>query len=308
MANLDPNILRQLQELYAQQQAQAQSGSGYNPLSTSIPRIDTPEGQSYWATFSRPGAMGEAGYDTPMEQGSYIGWNTADLDNKQSTGAQYGKDGSYEGIARYKQDKTTQTLLAALAAAGGIYGLGTMMGGAGASSEAANTLLSSTEFGAPGGMMGPPTAAQWGTGASAFEQGLSPYLSSSLMGPVTQGAADAAAKGLESQLAPYLKAAAPSALQKLLNNEKGLLGPAATAIGALAGSQKQGETESTRKLDPRMDAMVFGDGGLFSRVNGLLSAQDPERDAQREQLRRAGKGLLSIDPAANGFNRYYGGR
>jgi hypothetical protein len=92
-----------------------------------------------------------------------------------------------------------------------------------------------------------------------------------------------------------------------------LLGPAATLIGGLAGSQgQQSENSSTRKTDPRVDPYLFGANGqqglLGMTYDQLARSQSPERLAQNNQIRSTGMGLLQQPIAGNGFSRFFPGR
>ena len=79
-----------------------------------------------------------------------------------------------------------------------------------------------------------------------------------------------------------LSAVTPSAGGSLLDGIKNLvpsaakdyLGPAATIAGGLLGAKgNEATTTSTKSLDPRMDAMVYGNGSLTSKVQDLLNRQ-----------------------------------
>lgn len=79
-----------------------------------------------------------------------------------------------------------------------------------------------------------------------------------------------------------LSAVTPSAGGGLLDGIKNLvpsgvkdyLGPAATIAGGLLGAKgNEATSTSTKSLDPRMDAMVYGNGSLTSKVQELLNRQ-----------------------------------
>lgn len=296
---ISPEIMAQLQQL----NQQPTSGSGYNAMSTQIPRYDAPDGYSYWQTYSDYGGNG------PQAQ-NIVKWRTGDLENKNSSGEQYGLDGKYQREAKYAQDKTAQTFLAALAAAGGVYGLGTMINGA-------------TGFAGSGAssFVGPPTDAAYASQMQAFEQSLSPYLSqatSGLMGPPTDAQYLQQIAPFEQSLQQYLP---PGSIPKvpgaptsgngssmIPDSVKGLLGPASTLLGALTGAQGQDASQSqTKKMDPRLEEYVYGD--LLPRAKGLLAEEmSPARRAQWQQVRGAGLGLLSQPVAGNAFEKFYGKR
>ncbi len=86
----------------------------------------------------------------------------------------------------------------------------------------------------------------------------------------------------------------------------GLLGPAATAIGALAGGQGTPEQSTQRKMDPRLDAFVYDQ--LMPKVQGLLNTQMPNAQRYGQQMQTIGSGLLSAPIAGNGFERFTKGR
>lgn len=89
----------------------------------------------------------------------------------------------------------------------------------------------------------------------------------------------------------------------------GLLGTAATVLGGLAGASKPPGTDVQKTMDPRLDALVYGDNGLFSRTQGLLGQQmDPARSQGWRDMQAKGQGLLQQPIAGNGFERFYGGR
>lgn len=69
------------------------------------------------------------------------------------------------------------------------------------------------------------------------------------------------------------------------------LGPAASLLGAAAGAQGQeNSTTSNRQMDPRMDALFYGD--LAPRTQGLLGAQMPSAYAAGGQMLSKGSELL----------------
>ena len=55
---------------------------------------------------------------------------------------------------------------------------------------------------------------------------------------------------------------------------KSYLGPAATLAGGLLGAKgNEQSSTSTKSLDPRMDPLVYGQGGLSSKIQDLLNKQ-----------------------------------
>lgn len=118
-----------------------------------------------------------------------------------------------------------------------------------------------------------------------------------------------------------------SGLGEAVGTGKGLLGLGATALGGLLGSKGQeGESSRTNKLDPRMDAMLYGadgtsgllgqamqlanqqmsNGGLNDRQRKGMAMQEawlnsPEYAQGFNQMKNVGMGLLSRGIAANPF-------
>lgn len=90
----------------------------------------------------------------------------------------------------------------------------------------------------------------------------------------------------------------------------GLLGPAATILGGLAGAQGQ-ENESTTKKDiPEwLKPYILGESGLLSQTNNLLQKQmAPGYMAGYDQMRNVGSGLMNTPQQGNGFARFFPGR
>lgn len=218
----------------------------------------------------------------------------------------YDLNGNLKNTWLTQKDEEGKELLKAAALVGGVVaggmGLQNMLGGGSA-------------------MMGPPTAGQYASNIAGFEQSLSPYLAqgaSSMMGPPTEAMFNQQIAPFEQSLQQYL----PSGLPKtpgtppggngpsslLPDSMKGLLGPAATLLGAAAGAQGKDASQSqTKKMDPRLEEFVYGD--LLPRTKGLLAEEmSPERRAQWNQMRGVGMGLLSQPVAGNAFDRFYGKR
>lgn len=82
----------------------------------------------------------------------------------------------------------------------------------------------------------------------------------------------------------------------------------APLLGAAAGAQgNEAETSSTRKMDPRLDGPVYGEGGLVPRTQGLLAEQmSPEAQQGWLDMQNKGRGLLSTNVAPNGFGLFSG--
>jgi hypothetical protein len=97
----------------------------------------------------------------------------------------------------------------------------------------------------------------------------------------------------------------------LLSGTGSLLGPAATVLGAVAGSQGQeNESATTRKTDPRVDPYLFGN----EQMQGLLNATQARLMADQgqqgiwESMKSKGLGLLNSPVAPNGFAAFTKGR
>jgi hypothetical protein len=93
------------------------------------------------------------------------------------------------------------------------------------------------------------------------------------------------------------------------------LGPAATALGGLAGSQGQESSQSSqRRTDPRVDPYLFGSGanpGLLGYTQQQLASQmAPGGMAGYDQMQTVGRGLLGtpVAGAAGADFSGYGGQ
>jgi hypothetical protein len=134
------------------------------------------------------------------------------------------------------------------------------------------------------------------------------------------GAASAAAL---SGIANGLGYTAPSAMSSIADAVKNAipsgasswLGPAATALGGLAGSQGQESSQSSqRRTDPRVDPYLFGSGanpGLLGYTQQQLASQmSPGGMAGYDQMQSVGRGLLGtpVAGAAGADFSGYGGQ
>lgn len=195
------------------------------------------------------------------------------------------------------------------AAAGGAGGATSVMGGSGGS-----------------GLMGPMTESAMGDAfASQFGQYLSP---SSIMGPMTQ---EQLANSFHQQFGQYAVPpvappggpgstppatppgtppggpgvtppnpfASPESLIPGISNSS-LLGGAATLLGGAAGAQGTPGTSqnSTRAMDPRMDALFYND--IAPRTQGLLGSSMPQAQGAGDVMMAQGTGLLNRSVAGNG--------
>lgn len=167
-----------------------------------------------------------------------------------------------------------------------------------------------------GGLDGGTALSSFGTagtsGAVAAGTGTG---SGAVMGPPTSATTPA---GLEQ----YLKK--PNVLDTI-GSALGINGgTAATILGGLLGGQSNDESKTTaNKLDPQMQAYLYGSGGLLPAVNSTMQAQlangglnalqrqgltaqqnylqSPEYAQQFAGLRNYGQGLLASGVAANPF-------
>jgi hypothetical protein len=86
----------------------------------------------------------------------------------------------------------------------------------------------------------------------------------------------------------------------------GLLGPAATLAGALAGTQGVKKTETTtQQMNPQLQPYVFGQNGLLNGAQGLFQQQTaPGAMPGYGQMQNVAMGLLSQPVAQNGFSQF----
>jgi hypothetical protein len=88
----------------------------------------------------------------------------------------------------------------------------------------------------------------------------------------------------------------------------GLLGPAATLLGGLAGAQGQSASTTTAKDIPEwLKPYVTGSDGILSKANSLLQQQTaPGALAGFDQMKSVGMNLLNQPIRPNGFNLFTG--
>jgi hypothetical protein len=125
--------------------------------------------------------------------------------------------------------------------------------------------------------------------------------------------------GLESYALPAAGAGGGGFMSALQNaapsGASSWLGPAATALGGLAGSQGQESSQSSqRRTDPRVDPYLFGSGanpGLLGYTQQQLASQmSPGGMAGYDQMQSVGRGLLGtpVAGAAGADFSGYGGQ
>lgn len=290
MANLTPEQLARLRQMM-QQGGQAEY-------------YDLASGQSFMPTFGTGRYEGEN--FIPGEVTGFRGYNFAPgmySDNFELNGTQYDQynaqgentgQGTWEGLRK----NSAMDTLAPFAMAALPFALSMFPSLGAAASFGTNPVLSGASatgaaqaLGAGGAAMGAGGAAGAGSGAAG---GSGAFLGEGVASGVP--AWDAAATGAGLSLS--------GAGAGLLSGASKWLGPAATALGALAGSQGQKQSESSVKsMDPRMDALFYGD--LAPRVQGLLSQQMGDQRGWQD-MQNVGRGLLSMPVAGNGFSRFSG--
>jgi hypothetical protein len=328
-SNLSPELLELLR------QSQGTGGSGWvNPFGM------VQDGTQYQPLFNTSGAQGEAAA-TPSLM-NYIshaeGQNAVDQPYQE-----YGTDGTWQREGKFQEVNDAELMLMMALATGGMMmlpggllsgtfaGLGGAAGGAAEAGAAAAGGSTAGSASAGAGFIGEGAA----SGIASWDAALAAAPSWSAGGAAgTTGAAFNAARdsqlanaaieaGGGNALSGYTAAGVPSvtvngaptgswldAARGLLPSGVGsLLGPAATLLGAAAGSQgTEGQTQE-RRMDPRLDPYVFGDGGLLNLTRDQLQrSQSQQARAGWDQISNQGLGLLNISAAQNGFNRFFPGR
>lgn len=195
------------------------------------------------------------------------------------------------------------------------YGGAALMGAGGAGGAGAGAGLSEAglagegAFGATNAMggagaFGPAGSAYYGAGAGLSEMGLAGQ------GAFTgTNVAGGAATGSGVGGATMGAAGGGGGLLQTLGGAAGKYGDLiAPLLGAAAGAQgNEAESSSTRKMDPRLDGPVYGEGGLVPRTQGLLAQQmTPEAQQGWLDMQSKGRGLLNTNVAPNGFGLFSG--
>lgn len=264
---LSPELLKILQGL-------GQTGGYADPTS----------GMYYQGTFSGQGS-GE-------DSGGYLTGYTASggpTDVETARADTFGLDGNKTGnISAYDPKGLMQAedwmgVLAVLGATLGGGALAAGMGGGAAGGSGAflgegalsgiggwDAALAGASPGMGGAAAVGPGMAGWGAdlgmaGTAGTGGGMGTTLAGTAGGGMTAvGGASGAAGG-----------SGLSNLTSLLpDGVKSYLGPAATLAGGLLGAKgNEATTTSTKSLDPRMDPLVYGQGGLSSKIQELLNKQ-----------------------------------
>lgn len=264
---LSPELLKILQGL-------GQTGGYADPTS----------GMYYQGTFSGQGS-GE-------DSGGYLTGYTASggpTDVETARADTFGLDGNKTGnISAYDPKGLMQAedwmgVLAVLGATLGGGALAAGMGGGAAGGSGAflgegalsgiggwDAALAGASPGMGGAAAVGPGMAGWGAdlgmaGTAGTGGGMGTTLAGTAGGGMTAvGGASGAAGG-----------SGLSNLTSLLpDGVKSYLGPAATLAGGLLGAKgNEQSSTSTKSLDPRMDPLVYGQGGLSSKIQDLLNRQ-----------------------------------
>jgi hypothetical protein len=186
------------------------------------------------------------------------------------------------------------------------------------------------------GATGPLALGGLGGGASALSSGTAGISGAGAAGTGTGSAAGVIGPATTgpAMMGPPTTATIPAGLEQYLKKPNVLDtigsalgingGTAATILGGLLGGQSNDESKTTaNKLDPQMQAYLYGSGGLLPAVNSTLQSQlangglnalqrqgltaqqnylqSPEYAQQFAGLRNYGQGLLASGVAANPF-------
>ena len=268
-------------------------------------------------------SMGNGGsYTDPTSNLTYMGMNNSGWAGNPEAGnysvgnykpgGQYsiydadGKDTGRKGqYAVPMEFKDMLPYIAMMAGPWALQAAGMLPGAAGGAAAAGG------ELGLNGAFLGEGVA----SGIPGWDAAMSAALPAGTAGPALGKAAldGTNAFGANSVPGAYeLGAVAPAAASgsSLLNSASNLIKPlagvAATIAGGAAGAGGGGSGGQQNRMDPRMDEFVYGD--LLPRVRGLLDSQSPMALDAQKRLMQTGSGLLSINPAGNGFDRFTKGR
>jgi hypothetical protein len=288
------------------------TGGGEAGSSTYIPSQYTLGGQNYVSNGQGGGYWGfqdNPQWDTGSQTANYNGTPYTSYD---AQGNPIG-NGQLSGIRNDSFMSKWGPFAMVAAGMGGALaagaGAGATAGGTAGGIDSANGVLNGAVMnGGAGGAGGVGTVAG-GTGAGSFSPAASGSAfnsavsgSSSLLDPSAGMIAPAASD------AAFTKALADAAVPSWLKVGAGLL-------GAVAGSQPvQKNTTENVARDPRAAPYLFGDGtgsnpGLLGyAAQQLARDQSPQNQAQLQQMKNVGAGLLSAPVAGNGFGLFTKGR
>lgn len=253
---LSPELLKILQGL-------GQTGGYADPAS----------GMFYQGTFSGQGGGESPGYLTGYTaSGGPTDVETARADT-------FGLDGNKTGnISAYDPKGLMQAedWMGVLGVLGATLGGGFLANGLGLQGAATGGLggpgsagwgmdLGMGSGAASSGAVGPGMAG-WGADLGVTSGGVGGGMGTTLTGSAG-GALSAGAGGATPGLLDGLKNLLPA-------GAKDWIGPAATIAGGLLGAKgNEQSSTSTKALDPRLDPLVYGQGGLSSKIQDLLNKQ-----------------------------------
>ncbi len=149
------------------------------------------------------------------------------------------------------------------------------------------------------GIAGSPLTAGLGAASAPLPMGAGGWSAATGATGLGAGAAGMSAAGTAA-------ASSPSWLSSLTNalpsGASSLLGPAASLLGGAAGAAGGGSGGSTQsRMDPRLDAPVFGD--LVPRTQGLLGSASAQGQQVGADTMARGAGLQGTQVAGNGFGQ-----
>jgi hypothetical protein len=224
--------------------------------------------------------------------------------NPGSTYDLYGTGGDYAGQRKVENGGSVGDLIkstisdnaegAALLAA--LYGAGSLINGGflgfgGGAGEAGAGAGGTDIFGGNGMATG---FTDTGTAGGALDTA---YAGSGALTGATGMVSPELATTMGSGLLNTVKNAVPSGLGSLL-------GPAATLLGAAAGSQPQQTTQSTtRDIPEALKPYVYGQGGLVPSAQSLFQQQIAHPE-EWQKISTQGLGLLSQPIAGNGYAQF----
>jgi len=280
------------------------NGYGYVPRWTDVGGYGT--GQDYV-----PGQKTFDGYTQIQAGKGMVGdpYQIYDAQGNLKQNATITADSSFDKL----MEKATMAFLAATAGGAAMSGMG--LGGFGAPG-AESTGVTGLPSGADASMFyaDPGAASSMGgystTGALGTMQPLELLDLSTVpanMSPMALSRVGAAAGGAAGGAAGAGGAGAAGASLIPGISDKAL-GLGATVLGGVLGSQETPGQTAERKMDPRLDAYVYGTNGLVPVAAGLLASQMPQAQQVGQQLNTIGTGLLGQGIAPNGFERFTKGR
>jgi hypothetical protein len=274
----------------------------YRPGETDMPQYVDPSGLQYFGRYTQGPYGGEGSTPTMTLDGYSAGRFNAKNGGKFRVYDRQGKDTGQD--ENWNPDSWNWDT-AAMAAAG-LFGAGAaaLAGGAGGAGGVAGAANGSWDI-LPEALGGAPNTAAMGAGgvgmtgdaAAAGYGGLDAGSTATIGGGASVAGGAAAIPG----------GVASAGSSLIPEGMKGLIGPAATLLGAAAGAKGQnGTTTQTRDipdwLKPYVTKQLEASSTLLDQqmAPGFLAGYDRMRDV--------GQGFLSQPVAQNGFSRFYPGR